>query len=116
MPSSPSSPQPEGPVHGPETEGVYSLEVMARLAGVDTTTVLHYHELGVLSPLPSPRPSSPASSAAPDPGFPPDCLRQLCRLEQLREAHQLTDSGLQFLVSLLDEIEHLRHELRHRTR
>ncbi len=87
-------------VYDPDSETVYSLEVMAELAGVDTQTVLHYHELGILS----------SNTEALE--FDIDGLRQLRRIEYLRYTHQLNDSNLKFISDLLLEVERLREQLR----
>jgi len=84
----------------PECETVYSLEVVAELAGLSIQTVLHYHEIGVVSP---------ATEAQ---EFDTDGLRELRRIEHLRRAHELSDSGLRFVLNLLREVEQLRQELR----
>jgi len=91
-------------VYEPECETVYSLEVVAELAGVSTQTVLHYHEIGVIST---------ATEAL---EFDTEGLRQLRRIEHLRHAHRLSDSGLRFVLNLLREVEQLRQELRQRSR
>lgn len=96
------SPQDKHPVY--EMESTYSVEVVAELAGVDTRTVIHYHELGVVTSV----------SEAME--FDSEGLRQLCRLEQLRQSHELTDSGLQLIADLLEEVELLRQERRHHLR
>lgn len=89
-------------VYEPECEAVYSLEVIAELAGVSTQTVLHYHAMGVISP---------ATQAL---EFDTECLRHLRRIEHLRHAYELNDESLLFISNLLQEVEHLRQELRHR--
>ena len=89
------------PIYDPETDTVYSLEVIAELAGVTPRTVLHYHELGIISPV-----------TADQQQFDTAGLRQLRRIEHLRQAHELTDSGVKFISGLLDEVEQLRQELR----
>ncbi|MEO0017081.1 MAG: MerR family regulatory protein [Verrucomicrobiota bacterium] len=90
----------DGPVYDPDCETVYSIEVMAELAGVDAQTVLHYHELGVISP------------ATAGLEFDTDGLRRLRRIEYLRHVHQLNDSNLKFISDLLLEVERLREQLR----
>ncbi|MBK1831061.1 hypothetical protein JIN77_10015 [Verrucomicrobiaceae bacterium R5-34] len=102
MPDEPSPSKHHSPVD--EVDAIYSVEIVAKLAGVDRQTVLHYHELGVVSP---------ATEAM---EFDSEGLRQLCRLEQLRQSHQLTDSGLQLIAGMLQEIEQLRLERRQRQR
>jgi len=87
-------------VYDPDCESFYSLEVMAELAGVDTHAVLHYHELGIISPV---------TDAL---EFDTESLRQLRRIEHLRLAHQLNDDCLIFISDLLHEVERLRQQLR----
>ena len=88
-------------VYDPDCESFYSLEVMAELAGVNTQAVLHYHELGIISPV---------TDAL---EFDTEGLRQLRRIEHLRLTHQLNDDCIVFISNLLHEIERLRLQLRH---
>jgi len=83
-----------------DDELFYSLEIIAEMTGISPKTVLHYRELGVISPVTD------------DPKFDTEGLRQLRRLEHLRHTYELTDSGLKFISGLLSEVEQLRHELR----
>ncbi len=83
-----------------DTEMFYSVEIIAEMAGVTPRTVLHYHELGILSPVTD------------DPKFDTEGLRQLRKIEHLRSAHELSDSGLKLISELLAEVERLRQELR----
>lgn len=99
----PESSQQQGNSHVYEMESTYSVELVAELAGVDTHTVLHYQELGVLTPTKDTEDTLE---------FDTEELRHLCRLEQLRQSHALTDSGLKLIADLLKEIEHLRAERR----
>jgi len=96
------------PVFHPETDTAYSLEVIAELAGVNPRTVLHYQELGLISPV--------TRDAAQGSLFDTECLRLLRRIEYLRSTRGLTDAGLQLILSLLDEVERLRQERRQLTR
>ncbi|MDB6134523.1 MAG: MerR family regulatory protein [Verrucomicrobiales bacterium] len=91
-------------------EGEYfSLEVFASLAGVSTRTVLHYQEQGFIRPasLPAPEPAAPEKQR-----FDTESLRQLRRIEHLRETCGMNDSGLRLILSLLHEVEQLRQERR----
>lgn len=96
------------PVIDPECDTVYSLEVFAGLAGVDTQVVLHYQELGLLSPV--------AHDAAEGALFDSECLRLLRRIEHLRCTCELNDAALRMILRLLDEVERLRQERRQMTR
>ena len=91
-------------IHGDDPEMTYSVDVIAELIGVSTKTVLHYQELGVVTPI---RESDQ---------FDTECLRQLSRLEHLRHQHELTDGAVRLIAGLLSEIEQLRDERRRRLR
>ena len=92
------------PIHGDDSEITYSVEVVAELIGVSTKTVLHYQELGVVTPV---RENNQ---------FDTECLRQIARLEHLRNQHELTDGAVRLVAGLLSEVEHLRDERRCRLR
>jgi DNA-binding transcriptional MerR regulator len=87
-----------------ETAERYSLEVIARLAGVDTRTVIRYQERGLLR--------SCSASQRRRPVFDSECLRQLRLIEHLRGAFAVNDSGLELILGLLHEVECLRQERR----
>ena len=88
----------------PEAEAVYSLEVVAELACVSIQTVRHYHEIGVISP----------TTEALE--FNTEGLRQLRRIEHLRQGYELSESGLRLVLDLLHQVEQLHQELRQRSR
>ncbi|HEX2750785.1 MAG TPA: chaperone modulator CbpM [Verrucomicrobiales bacterium] len=89
-----------------EAEAPYSLEIVARLSGIDSTTILHYQEQGLLRPAPESTPEAPA--------FDDESLRTLRRLEHLRSTCDLNLSALRIFAGLLDEIDTLRAELKRR--
>jgi MerR family transcriptional regulator/heat shock protein HspR len=103
-----SSPQPSGsPVFAEDSDTVYSLELVAELAGTETSAVLHYREIGLISTVPA---------QSPDPLlFDLECLRRLRRIEHLRSTCGVNDAGLKLILDLLHEVECLREE-RRRTR
>ena len=78
-------------------EAMYSLDLIAELAGVTTQTIVHYQEIALLSPGPQ---------------LDVEDLRQLRRIEYLRMEHELNDDALKLMLSLLDEVERLRQEVR----
>jgi MerR family transcriptional regulator/heat shock protein HspR len=88
-----------------ETEALYTVEILARLSGVSSETILLYHERGLLHPSAGP---------VPDLSFDDESLRRLRRLESLREAGGMNLSGLCLVARLLDEIDDLRNQLRGR--
>ena len=86
----------------------YTLDVIAELAGVEATTVVHYHEQGFLRPV------------TPDGGgdlrFDVEGLRLLRRMEHLRATCGVNETGLRLILDLLEEVEQLRSECRRLTR
>jgi DNA-binding transcriptional MerR regulator len=93
------------PVFEGEGGGVYSVEVLARLSGVDGETILLYHERGVLPSVPAP---------AAEPCFDDEGMRRLRRLESLRELGGMNLEGICLVGSLLDVIDDLRAQLARR--
>lgn len=108
MNSTPSSSDWNSPEAGSPEQGegeYFSLEVFAELAGVNTHTVLHYQEQGFIRPV-------SAGAAAENAKFDSDSLRQLRRIEHLRETCGMNEKGLRLILSLLHEVEQLRRERR----
>lgn len=125
-----------------ETE-FFSLAVVAELAGVNTRTVLHYQEQGFIRPLrprttlagddsgsslPAETKTEKATGTGTDTAtsgdacsgesttvFDTECLRQLRRIEHLRETCGVNDTGLRLILNLLQEVEQLR-QLRRQAR
>jgi DNA-binding transcriptional MerR regulator len=93
------------PVFDGDADTVYTVDVLARLSGVASDTILLYHERGLLQSVPS---------ASPPPCFDDDSIRRLRRLESVRETGGMNLAGLCLVGQLLDEIEELRDQLRRR--
>ncbi len=91
------------PVFEPDPEVTYTSEVIASLAGMDSVTVLHYQEMGVLSP----RPGEGAL-------FDDEALRRLRRIHHLRTECGVNDAGIRLILTLMDEVEMLQEERRQR--
>lgn len=87
-----------------ESGTCYSLDVIAELAGVDTRTVLLYQKKGFLSPV-----SGDEERMA---TFDTEALRQLRRIEHLRNTCVMNETGLRLMLDLLREVEYLRQERR----
>lgn len=83
----------------------YSLEVVVRLTGLDAGTILDYQEQGLIRALPA------ADATA---RFDDEALRTLRQIEYLRSTCGVNEAGLRLIVSLMDEVEILRNELRAR--
>ena len=92
------------PASDQEPDVAYSIEVIASLAGMDSVTVLHYQELGVVSP----------KSGGQEARFDEEALRRLRRIGHLREECGVNDSGIKLILTLMEEVEILRDEQRKR--
>lgn len=73
----------------------HTLEMLAEMTGIETTTIIQYQEHGIISPQ-----------------FDDETVRRLRRIEHLRESCGMNLDGLRLMARLLDEVEHLRAELR----
>lgn len=73
----------------------YTLEVLAQLTGLSTQVLVSYQEHGIIQPQ-----------------YDDDTVRRLRRIEHLRESCEMNLEGLRLMARLLDEVEHLREELR----
>ena len=98
-----SDPQ-SGPVIEPDAEATYTLDIVASVCGLSSQTILHYHEQGLLHPVVE------AESGARC--FDDDTVHRLRRIEHLRNAYGMDDAALKLTLSLMDEVERLRAELR----
>lgn len=73
----------------------YTLEVLAQMTGLSTQVLVSYQEHGIIQPQ-----------------YDDDTVRRLRRIEHLRESCEMNLEGLRLMARLLDEVEHLREELR----
>lgn len=80
----------------PDEDDIYTLEVFARISGVDAETILHYQELGFIR-----------AAAATGDQFDDEALRTLRRIEHLRQTCGVNETGLRLFLELLDEVERL---------
>jgi len=95
-----------GPVIEPASSEAYTLDIIASACGLTRQTVIHYHEQGLLAPV-----------AQDDSGtalYDDECLHRLRRIEHLRAHYALESTALRLTLDLMDEVERLRAELRHR--
>src|SRR5689334_3008624 len=83
-----------------EDSAGYTLEILARITGVSTRTILQYQEHGLIHQV-----------SNGEPRFDDEAVRALRRIEHLRDACEMNLAGLKLLASLLEEVEKLRHEL-----
>lgn len=85
-------------------EGIYTLEMTAHVSGVHTETLLHYYEQGLIQSV-----TAEASKAD---LFNDETVHRLRRIEHLRESFGMDLAALKLTLELMDEIDHLRAELR----
>jgi DNA-binding transcriptional MerR regulator len=69
--------------------------VLAQMTGLSTQVLVSYQEHGIIQPQ-----------------YDDDTVRRLRRIEHLRESCEMNLEGMRLMSRLLDEVEHLREELR----
>ena len=89
-----------------ESDAAYTLDVVARVSGISSDVILHYHEQGLIGPITG----FETDRALFDDGT----VYRLRRIEHLRSTYGMELSALKLTLSLMDEVEHLRGELRAR--
>jgi DNA-binding transcriptional MerR regulator len=75
----------------------YTLEVLAKITGIESTTLIQYQERGIIRP-----------------DFDDETVRIVRRVEHLRETCGMNLEGVKLVKELLDEVERLREQLRAR--
>ena len=85
--------EPDLPIYESEEDvtTVYSLEVIASLAGVDSTTILRYQEQGLLHQ-----------------DFTSEALRRIRCIHYVETEYEAPPSALKLILDLYDEVENLR--------
>jgi DNA-binding transcriptional MerR regulator len=73
----------------------YTLEILAQVTGISTRTLIQYQEQGLINP-----------------DYDDETIRSIRRFEHLRETCEVNLSGLKLILSLMEEIEQLRADLR----
>jgi len=88
----------------PDPNVLYSLDAAAHLAGVSRRSMLVYCRAGLVRPVLLP----PYGAMA----FTEEAIHAVRRIERARAVHDVDVAWLKTLVDLLDEVEHLRAEVR----
>ena len=101
-----NTPAQPDPPHDPllESDAAYTLDVVASVSGISSRTVLHYHEQGLIRPV-----TEDESGGG---RFDDETVHRLRRIEHLRSTYGMELSALKLTLSLMDEVECLRSELR----
>ncbi|MES2475178.1 MAG: chaperone modulator CbpM [Verrucomicrobiota bacterium] len=90
----------EGPLYEPDEHATYSLEIVAKITGVDAATILLYQEEGLLA------------HAGEGEIFDDEAVHTLRRIEHLRQRFEANLSGVRLMLALMDEVERLKNSLR----
>jgi DNA-binding transcriptional MerR regulator len=88
----------------PGARAVYTIEVAAQLAQVPRRLIVLYYKHGLVSPV-----SDPAGTGW---YFDDEAVRIVRRIEYLRSTCGLNLAGIKLMMSLMNEVERLRTELR----
>ena len=88
----------------PGVRGVYTIEVAAELAQVPRRLIVLYYKHGLVSPV-----ADPARSGW---YFDDEAIRIVRRIESLRSTCGLNLAGIKLVMTLMDEVERFRTELR----
>jgi len=88
----------------PGARAVYTIEVAAQLAQVPRRLIVLYYKHGLVAPV-----TDPSGAGW---YFDDEAIRIVRRIEQLRSACGLNLAGIKLVMTLMDEVERLRTELR----
>ena len=91
-------------VFEPEAHTVYTIELAAQLAQVPRRLIVLYYKHGLVSPV-----RDPAGCGW---YFDDEAIRVVRRIEYLRSVCGLNLAGIKLVMTLMDEVERLRSELR----
>lgn len=94
------------PLFEPDLDATYDIEIVCKLTGLSTQTLLQYQEQGLISCV--------DSSGCVSESINEETLRRLRHIEHLRSAYELNMAGIKHIFELMDQIESLQSELRSR--
>lgn len=77
------------PIYDPDDAASYTLDVVARITGIHTETILHYQESGLIGPDP----------------YNDDTVRTLRRIEHLRSSYEVNEAALKLILGLMERVE-----------
>lgn len=86
----------ELPLYEPDTDATYQLDIVAKLTGISSQTILHYQEQGLVRGA----------------NFDDEAVRTLRRIEHLRQTCEANIAGLKLILDLMNQVEGLKSELR----
>ena len=91
-------------VFEPGSRTVYTIEVAAQMAQVPRRLIVLYYKHGLVAPV-----TDPAGAGW---YFDDEAVRIVRRIEYLRSTCGLNLAGIKLVMTLMDEVERLRSELR----
>ena len=91
-------------VFEPGARAVYTIEIAAQLAEVPRRLIVLYYKHGLVTPV-----TDPAGAGW---YFDDEAVRIVRRIEHLRSTCGLNLAGIKLVMSLINEVERLRTELR----
>jgi hypothetical protein len=83
------------PIYEPEDDVAYTLDVIATLSGVDSTTILRYQEQGLITQ-----------------NYDAEALRRIRRIRHVETEYEAGPPTLRLILALYDEVESLRSLIR----
>jgi DNA-binding transcriptional MerR regulator len=89
----------------PDPHAIHPLEVVVKLTGSSRRKIVFYCRKGVIRP---------SRGEGEDSYFDEDTVARLRHIEALRQQHRMNWAAIRTIISLLDEVETLREELRFR--
>lgn len=79
--------------HEPDDSASYSLEVVARITGISSQTIVRYQESGLIRPD----------------HYDDETVRTLRRIEHLQSTCGVNEAGLRLILGLMEEVERLKN-------
>ena len=86
------------PLYEPDADATYQLDIVAKLTGISSQTILHYQEQGLIR-----------GAELDD-----EAVHTLRRIEHLKQTCEANLSGLKLILDLMKEVEELKSALRTR--
>jgi DNA-binding transcriptional MerR regulator len=91
---------PDLPLYEPDANAIYHLEIVAKLTGISSETIIYYREIGLIQ-----------ACGNPD-EFDVETLNKLGRIEHFRSAFETNLVGVKLILDLMDQVDRLKQELR----
>jgi DNA-binding transcriptional MerR regulator len=86
------------PLYEPNADATYQLDIVAKLTGISSQTIVHYQEQGLIR----------------ETDLDDEVVHTLRRIEHLKQTCELNLSGLRLILDLMDQVEELKTALRAR--